>query len=157
MLLVARQRLYGVKGWLLVKNQFACYMKFNIGPINWLTCVRFNSVLLHHLPYQPSSRLSGLVSDCTGISVKGLGLALACFSDVGRDGMDESMPLHGVSIVPVKDYAWPLQVKCKSWLLHHPLWFVRRCLKVRETARTLAESKSMPWRWINSHSFTTFS
>ena len=27
--------------------------------------------------------------------------------------------------------------------LHHPLWFVRHCLKVRETARTLAESKSM--------------
>ena len=51
------------------------------------------------MPYQPSSRLSGLVSDCTSISVKGLGLALACFSDVGRDGVDESMPLHGVSIV----------------------------------------------------------
>ena len=32
--------------------------------------------------------------------MKGLGLALACFSDIGRDGMDESMPLHGVSIVP---------------------------------------------------------
>ena len=43
----------------------------------------FDSTSFHHLPYQPSSRLSGLVSDCTGISVKGLGLALACFSDVG--------------------------------------------------------------------------
>ena len=67
--------------------------------------IRFESDALHKMPYQPSSRLSGLVSDCTGISVKGLGLALACFSDVGR---------HGVSIVPVKEYAWPLQVKCKS-------------------------------------------
>ena len=46
--------------------------------------IRFESDALHHLPYQPSSRLSGLVSDCTGISVKGLGLALTCFSDVGR-------------------------------------------------------------------------
>ena len=44
---------------------------------------RFESDALHKMPYQPSSRLSGLVSDCTGISVKGLGLALACFSDVG--------------------------------------------------------------------------
>ena len=43
----------------------------------------FDSTSFHHLPYQPSSRLSGLVSDCTGISVKGLGLALTCFSDVG--------------------------------------------------------------------------
>lgn len=60
----------------------------------------FDSTSFHHLPYQPSSRLSGLVSDCTGISVKGLGLALTCFSDVGRNGVDESMPLHGVSIVP---------------------------------------------------------
>ena len=60
----------------------------------------FESTALHKMLYQPSSRLSGLVSDCTGISVKGLGLALACFSDVGRDGMDASMPLHGVSIVP---------------------------------------------------------
>ena len=60
----------------------------------------FESTALHKMLYQPSSRLSGLVSDCTGISVKGLGLALACFSDVGRDGVDESMPLHGVSIVP---------------------------------------------------------
>ena len=45
--------------------------------------IRFESDALHKMPYQPSSRLSGLVSDCTGISVKGLGLALACFSDVG--------------------------------------------------------------------------
>ena len=44
----------------------------------------FESTALHKMPYQPSSRLSGLVSDCTGISVKGLGLALTCFSDVGR-------------------------------------------------------------------------
>ena len=56
----------------------------------------FESTALHKMLYQPSSRLSGLVSDCTGISVKGLGLALTCFSDVGRDGMDASMPLHGV-------------------------------------------------------------
>ena len=66
---------------------------------------RFDSVLLHKMPYQPSSRLSGLVSDCTGISVKGLGLALACSSDVGRDGMDESVPSiwskHSVSQVQV--------------------------------------------------------
>ena len=62
--------------------------------------IRFESDALHKMPYQPISRLSGLVSDCTGISVKGLRLALACFSDVGRDGVDESMPLHGVSIVP---------------------------------------------------------
>ena len=57
------------------------------GAKDWRTGVtqvpRFDSVLLHKMPYQPSSRLSGLVSDCTGISVKGLGLALACFSDVG--------------------------------------------------------------------------
>ena len=46
--------------------------------------IRFESDALHKMPYQPSSRLSGLVSDCTGISVKGLGLALTCFSDVGR-------------------------------------------------------------------------
>ena len=45
--------------------------------------IRFESDTLHKMPYQPSSRLSGLVSDCTGVSVKGLGLALACFSDVG--------------------------------------------------------------------------
>ena len=58
------------------------------GAKDWRTGVaqvpRFDSVLLHKMPYQPSSRLSGLVSDCTGISVKGLGLALTCFSDVGR-------------------------------------------------------------------------
>ena len=62
--------------------------------------IRFESDALHKMSYQPSSRLSGLVGDCTGISVKGLGLALACFSDVGRDGMDESIPLHGVSVAP---------------------------------------------------------
>ena len=67
--------------------------------------IRFESDALHKMPYQPSSRLSGLVSDCTGISVKGLGLALTCFSDVGRDGMDESVPStwskHSVSQVQV--------------------------------------------------------
>ena len=53
------------------------------GPIpHWE--IRFESDALHKMPYQPSSRLSGLVSECTGISVKGLGLALTCFSDVGR-------------------------------------------------------------------------
>ena len=31
---------------------------------------------------------------------------------------DSVLLRYGVSIVPVKEYAWPLQVKCKSWLLH---------------------------------------
>ena len=62
----------------------ANYMEQKIGVQEFVRVLRFDSVLLHKMPYQPSSRLSGLVSDCTSISVKGLGLALACFSDVGR-------------------------------------------------------------------------
>ena len=66
---------------------------------------RFESDALHKMPYQPSSRLSGVGSDSTGILVKCLGLALTCFSDVGRDGMDESVPSiwskHSVSQVQV--------------------------------------------------------
>ena len=62
----------------------ANYMEQKIGAQEFVRVPRFDSVLLHKMPYQPSSRLSGLVSDCTGISVKGLGLALTCFSDVGR-------------------------------------------------------------------------
>ena len=82
--------------------------------------IRFESDTLHKMPYQPSSRLSGLVSDCTGISVKGLGLALTCFSDVGRDGMDESVPSiwskHSVSQVQVliTPPNRPLGFSCKN-------------------------------------------
>lgn len=38
---------------------------------------------------------------------------------------------------------WEQEEQFDSDILHHPLWFVRHCLKVRETVRTLTESKSM--------------
>ena len=60
----------------------------------------FESTALHKMLYQLCLRLCGSVHYLTAISVRSLGLALACFSDIGRDGMDESMPLHGVSVAP---------------------------------------------------------
>ena len=76
--------------------------------------IRFESDALHKMPYQPSSRLSGLVSDCTGISVKGLGVSANLFFGRRATAWIRLCCLYGVSIVPVEVFHIPLQVKCKS-------------------------------------------
>ena len=48
-------------------------------------------------PYQLCLRSTGSVHYLTGSSVKSLGLALTCFSDVRRSDIDESVSLQWAS------------------------------------------------------------
>ena len=69
----------------------------------------------------------------------------------------------GASKIPYRYYSMAVvgfnlstsRVSSQSRLLHQPLWVVEYCLKVRETVGTLTESKSILWRWGNSHWLTT--